>query len=45
MIKRKNVMVIKRFLFELSKTESLDIDDLIDFKVAELMYRELDLIG
>lgn len=41
MIKRKNVIGYKPAFFELSKTESLDIDDLIDFKVAELMYREL----
>ena len=41
MIKRKNVVGYKPTFFELDKTESLDIDDLIDFKLAELMYKEL----
>ena len=29
--------------FELDKVEALDIDDMIDFKVAELMYQELGI--
>ena len=41
MIKRRNVVGYKPTFFELDKTESLDIDDLIDFKLAELMYKEL----
>ena len=41
MIERKNVIGYKPSFFELDKVESLDIDDLIDFKIAELMYEEL----
>ena len=41
MIKRKNVIGYRPSFFELDKVESLDIDDLVDFKVAELMYQEL----
>ncbi len=43
MIKRKNVIGYKPSFFELDKFESLDIDDLIDFKIAELMYQELGI--
>lgn len=43
MIKRKNVIGFKPSFFELDKVESLDIDDLIDFKIAELMYQELGI--
>ena len=43
MMKRKNVVGYKPTFFELDKVESLDIDDLIDFKIAELMYKELGL--
>jgi len=43
MIKRKNVIGYKPSFFELDKVESLDIDDLIDFKIAELMYQELGI--
>ena len=41
MMKRKNVVGYKPTFFELDKVEAMDIDDLIDFKVAELMYNEL----
>ena len=41
MIKRKNVIGFKPSFFELDKVESLDVDDLIDFKIAELMYKKL----
>ena len=41
MIKRKNVIGYRPYFFELDKVEALDIDDLFDFKVAELMYQEL----
>jgi CMP-N,N'-diacetyllegionaminic acid synthase len=40
MVKRKNVIGYNPSFFELDKVESLDIDDLIDFKIAELMYQE-----
>ncbi len=43
MIERKNVVGYKPSFFELDKVESLDVDDLIDFKVAELMYQELGI--
>ncbi len=43
MMKRKNVVGYKPTFFELDKVESLDIDDLIDFKIAELMYKELGM--
>jgi len=43
MIERKNVVGYKPTFFELDKVESLDIYDFIDFKIAELMYRELGL--
>ena len=41
MLERKNVVGYKPKFFELDKIESLDIDELIDFKIAEMMYREL----
>lgn len=41
MMKRKNVVGYKPTFLELDKIEAMDIDDLIDFKVAELMYKEL----
>ena len=41
MIKRKNVVGYSPSFFELDKVEALDIDDMIDFKVAELMYQGL----
>ena len=41
MMERKNVIGYKPSFFELSKVESLDVDDLTDFKIAELMYLEL----
>ena len=43
MIKRKNVIGFKPSFFELDKVESLDVDDLIDFKIAELMYKKLGI--
>ena len=41
MMERKNVVGYQPKFFELDKVESLDVDDLIDFKIAELMYLEL----
>ena len=41
MMNRKNVVGYNPTFFELDKVESIDIDDIIDFKVAELMYKEL----
>ena len=41
MMKQKNVVGSNPTFFELDKVESMDIDDLNDFKVAELMYKEL----
>jgi CMP-N,N'-diacetyllegionaminic acid synthase len=41
MMERKNVVGFQPTFFELDKVESLDVDDLIDFKIAELMYLEL----
>ena len=43
MMERKNVVGYNPSLFELDKVESIDIDDLIDFKIAELMYKELTM--
>ena len=43
MIKRKNVVGYSPSFFELDKVVALDIDDMIDFKVAELMYQELGI--
>ena len=43
MMERKNVVGYNPSLFELDKVESIDIDDLIDFKNAELMYKELSM--
>ena len=40
MMERKNVVGNKPKFFELDKVESLDVDDLIDFKIAELMFLE-----
>ena len=41
MIERKNVVGFKPMFIVLDKVESIDVDDLIDFKIAELMYLEL----
>ena len=41
MITRKNVVGNQPSFFELDKVEALDIDDWTDFKIAELLYREL----
>ena len=40
MMERKNVVGYNPSFFELDKVESIDIDDLIDFKIAELIYKE-----
>ena len=40
MMERKNVVGNKPKFFRLDKVESLDVDDLIDFKIAELMFQE-----
>ena len=41
MMERKNVVGYQPKFVVLDKVESLDVDDLIDFKIAELMYLEL----
>ena len=41
MMERKNVVGYQPTFVVLDKVESLDVDDLIDFKIAELMYLEL----
>ena len=41
MMEKKNVVGHAPKFFNLDKVEALDIDDLIDFKLAELMYQEL----
>ena len=41
MIKRKNLVGYMPKFFELDKVEALDVDDFVDFKIAELMYRDL----
>ena len=41
MMERNNVVGYRPKFYELDKVESLDIDDLIDLKIAELMYLEL----
>ena len=43
MIERKNLVGYKPDFIELDKVESMDIDELNDFKIAEIMYRELGL--
>jgi CMP-N-acetylneuraminic acid synthetase len=43
MIKRKNLVGYRPTFFELDKVESLDVDDFVDFKIAELMYKELGI--
>ena len=40
MIEKKNVVGFKPKFFDLDKVESLDVDDLTDFKIAELIYQE-----
>ena len=40
MIERKNVIGYNPSFCELDKVESIDIDDLFDFKIAELIYQE-----
>ena len=41
MIKRKNLVGYRPKFVELDKVEALDVDDFVDFKIAELMYRDL----
>jgi len=43
MMERKNVVGYNPKFLELDKIESMDVDDLIDFKTAELMYKELGI--
>ena len=43
MIERKNLVGYKPYFIELDKVESIDIDEINDFKIAEVMYRELGL--
>ena len=43
MMERKNVVGFHPKFIELDKIESMDVDDLIDFKTAELMYKELGI--
>jgi CMP-N-acetylneuraminic acid synthetase len=40
MMERKNVVGQAPKFFELDKVESIDVDDFIDFKIAELLYEE-----
>ena len=40
MMERKNVVGHSPTFFELDKVESMDVDDFIDFKIAELLYEE-----
>lgn len=40
MIERKNVVGHKPSFFELDKVESMDVDDLTDFKIAELIFKD-----
>ncbi|MDR1215375.1 MAG: acylneuraminate cytidylyltransferase family protein [Treponema sp.] len=42
MIKYKNVIGYKPFLYELSEIESIDIDTQFDFDIAEYMYNKTD---
>ena len=43
MTERKNVVGHSPKFFELDKIESVDIDDFIDFKIAELLYQQLGI--
>ena len=43
MITQKNVVGTKPKFITLDKVESIDIDDTIDFKIAELMYKEMGI--
>lgn len=43
MITQKNVVGTKPKFITLDKAESIDIDDTIDFKIAELMYKEMGI--
>ena len=43
MIERKNLVGYNPDFIELDKVESMDIDELNDFKIAEVMYKELGL--
>ena len=43
MIERKNLVGYKPDFIDLDKVESMDIDELNDFKIAEVMYKELGL--
>ena len=39
-MKKKNVVGNQPKFFELDKIESLDVDDLIDFKIGELIFQD-----
>lgn len=39
MIKLRNVVGMKPFLYEVSQTEAVDIDNQIDFDIAEILYK------
>jgi len=39
MIKHKNVVGLKPFLFEISETEATDVDSQLDFDIAEILYK------
>ena len=43
MITQKNVVGTKPKFITLDKVESIDIDDTIDFKIAELIYKEIGM--
>jgi N-acylneuraminate cytidylyltransferase len=43
MMERKNVVGYKPEFLELDKVEALDVDDELDFKIAEIMYKDLGI--
>ncbi len=44
-LKRGRIVGQKPFLFELNKLEALDIDEPLDFEIAEFLYKKYCLIG
>ena len=43
MMERKNVVGYNPEFLELDKVEALDVDDELDFKIAEIMYKDLGI--
>jgi len=39
MVKHKNVVGMKPFLFEIAETEAVDVDSQLDFDMAEILYK------